>query len=136
MALHHGRQQRPAGGVQRGHRLVQQPDRPGGGDEPGKSQTTALARRKPADLQVEQRGQGQLVDGPGDAFIVAAQPAGLEGEFLQRGAPAFKAIGVAEQMTAGYISADYRDAITFAILIGVLLVRPQGLFGSIKVEKI
>jgi len=45
-------------------------------------------------------------------------------------------IGVAEQMTAGYISADYRDAITFAILIGVLLVRPQGLFGSIKVEKI
>ncbi len=45
-------------------------------------------------------------------------------------------IGVAEQMTAGYISADYRDAITFAILIAVLLVRPQGLFGSEKVEKI
>jgi len=45
-------------------------------------------------------------------------------------------IGVAEQMTAGYLSADYRDAITFAILIGVLLVRPQGLFGSVKVEKI
>ncbi len=45
-------------------------------------------------------------------------------------------IGIAEQMTAGYISADYRDAITFAILIGVLLVRPQGLFGSIKVEKV
>jgi branched-chain amino acid transport system permease protein len=45
-------------------------------------------------------------------------------------------IGVAEQMTAGYISADYRDAITFAILIGVLIVRPQGLFGAIKVEKV
>jgi branched-chain amino acid transport system permease protein len=45
-------------------------------------------------------------------------------------------IGVAEQMTAGYISADYRDAITFAILIGVLIVRPQGLLGSIKVEKV
>src|SRR5262245_14916097 len=38
-------------------------------------------------------------------------------------------IGIAEQLTAGYVSADYRDAITFAILIGVLLVRPQGLFG-------
>jgi branched-chain amino acid transport system permease protein len=45
-------------------------------------------------------------------------------------------IGVAEQMTAGYLSADYRDAITFAILIGVLLVRPQGLFGSVKIEKV
>jgi branched-chain amino acid transport system permease protein len=45
-------------------------------------------------------------------------------------------IGIAEQMTAGYISADYRDAITFAILIGVLLVRPQGLLGSVKVEKV
>src|SRR4026209_219745 len=38
-------------------------------------------------------------------------------------------IGIAEQLTAGYISADYRDAITFVILIGVLLVRPEGLLG-------
>jgi branched-chain amino acid transport system permease protein len=45
-------------------------------------------------------------------------------------------IGVAEQLTAGYLSADYRDAITFAILISVLLVRPQGLLGSIKIEKV
>jgi branched-chain amino acid transport system permease protein len=45
-------------------------------------------------------------------------------------------IGVAEQMTAGYLSADYRDAITFAILIGVLLVRPEGMFGSAKIEKV
>jgi branched-chain amino acid transport system substrate-binding protein len=45
-------------------------------------------------------------------------------------------IGVAEQLTAGYLSADYRDAITFAILIAVLLVRPTGLFGTGKVEKV
>jgi branched-chain amino acid transport system permease protein len=45
-------------------------------------------------------------------------------------------IGVAEQLTAGYVSADYRDAITFAILIAVLLVRPEGLFGSTKIEKV
>ena len=45
-------------------------------------------------------------------------------------------IGVAEQLTAGYISADYRDAITFAILIGVLLVRPQGMLGSVRAEKV
>jgi branched-chain amino acid transport system permease protein len=45
-------------------------------------------------------------------------------------------IGVAEQLTAGYLSADYRDAITFAILIVVLLIRPQGLFGRAGVEKV
>jgi branched-chain amino acid transport system substrate-binding protein len=45
-------------------------------------------------------------------------------------------IGIAEQLTAGYLSADYRDAITFAILIVVLLLRPQGLFGSGRVEKV
>jgi len=45
-------------------------------------------------------------------------------------------IGVAEQLTAGYVSADYRDAITFAILIGVLLVKPEGLLGSAKIEKV
>jgi branched-chain amino acid transport system substrate-binding protein len=45
-------------------------------------------------------------------------------------------IGLAEQLTAGYLSADYRDAITFAILIVVLLWRPEGLFGSGQVEKV
>jgi len=45
-------------------------------------------------------------------------------------------IGVAEQLTAGYLSADYRDAITFVVLIAVLLLKPEGLFGSAKVEKV
>jgi branched-chain amino acid transport system permease protein len=45
-------------------------------------------------------------------------------------------IGVAEQLTAGYVSADYRDAITFGILIGVLLIKPEGMFGSAKIEKV
>lgn len=45
-------------------------------------------------------------------------------------------IGVAEQLTVGYISADYRDAITFVILIGVLIFRPQGLLGVVRQEKV
>jgi branched-chain amino acid transport system permease protein len=45
-------------------------------------------------------------------------------------------IGVAELMTAGYLSSDYRDAITFMILIGILLFRPQGLFGVVRQEKV
>jgi branched-chain amino acid transport system permease protein len=45
-------------------------------------------------------------------------------------------IGVSEQLVAGYISTDYRDAITFGILIVMLLVRPQGLLGAIRTEKV
>ncbi len=45
-------------------------------------------------------------------------------------------IGVAEQLTAGYLSPDYRDAITFLILIGVLLLRPAGLLGQVRQEKV
>jgi branched-chain amino acid transport system permease protein len=45
-------------------------------------------------------------------------------------------IGVAEQLTAGYISTEYKDAITFVILIGVLILRPEGLLGVVKQEKV
>jgi branched-chain amino acid transport system permease protein len=38
-------------------------------------------------------------------------------------------IGVTESLAAGYISYAYKDAIAFVIMIGVLLWRPQGLFG-------
>jgi branched-chain amino acid transport system permease protein len=45
-------------------------------------------------------------------------------------------IGLAEQLTAGYLSPDYRDAITFVILILVLLARPEGLLGVVRKEKV
>jgi branched-chain amino acid transport system permease protein len=45
-------------------------------------------------------------------------------------------IGLAEQLTAGYLSPDYRDAITFVILIAVLLARPEGLLGVVRKEKV
>jgi branched-chain amino acid transport system permease protein len=44
--------------------------------------------------------------------------------------------GLAEQLTAGYLSPDYRDAITFVILILVLLIKPEGLFGVVRQEKV
>ncbi len=37
-------------------------------------------------------------------------------------------LGLAESFTMGYISTGYRDAVTFIILIAVLLVMPTGLF--------
>jgi branched-chain amino acid transport system permease protein len=45
-------------------------------------------------------------------------------------------IGLAEQLTAGYLSPDYRDAITFLILILILLLKPEGLLGVVRPEKV
>ncbi len=45
------------------------------------------------------------------------------------------ALGVAETMGASYISVPYKDAFAFALLLLVLLVRPQGLFGERIAEK-
>jgi len=44
-------------------------------------------------------------------------------------------MGQAEVMSAGYISTPMRDAVAFAILILVLLVRPTGIFGEPEREK-
>lgn len=45
-------------------------------------------------------------------------------------------MGVAEMMTVGYLSSDFRDAIAFLILVAVLLVRPSGLLGKVRIEKV
>lgn len=39
-------------------------------------------------------------------------------------------IGVVEVLSVGYLSSSYRDAFAFIIIIGVLLIRPQGIFGA------
>ena len=38
-------------------------------------------------------------------------------------------IGITESLAAGYLSYAYKDAIAFVVMVIVLLVRPQGLFG-------
>jgi branched-chain amino acid transport system permease protein len=45
-------------------------------------------------------------------------------------------LGLAEEYVAGYLLSSYRDAIAFAILIAMLLVRPEGLFGRARAEKV
>jgi len=41
-------------------------------------------------------------------------------------------IGVTEVLGAQYISGDFRDVITFGLLILFLIFRPQGIFGEVK----
>jgi branched-chain amino acid transport system permease protein len=45
-------------------------------------------------------------------------------------------IGVTETFVTGYISATYRDAIAFGILIIILLFRPSGLLGKFESERV
>ncbi len=45
-------------------------------------------------------------------------------------------LGLAEEMVAGYGVSSFRDGIAFAILILVLLFRPEGLLGRVTVEKV
>ena len=45
-------------------------------------------------------------------------------------------IGVTETLVSGYISSTYRDAIAFAVLILILLVKPSGLLGKKEAEKV
>lgn len=45
-------------------------------------------------------------------------------------------IGIAENLTAGFISSDLRDIIPFSILILILLCKPEGIFGQKIPEKV
>jgi branched-chain amino acid transport system permease protein len=46
------------------------------------------------------------------------------------------ALGVAEKLAGGFISTAFGDAMAFAILMAVLAIRPQGLFGRREVSKV
>jgi len=45
-------------------------------------------------------------------------------------------IGLVEVLSAGFISTPMRDAVAFSLLIIVLLIRPQGIFGEAPGEKV
>jgi branched-chain amino acid transport system permease protein len=45
-------------------------------------------------------------------------------------------LGLAEMLTTGFLSSQYRDLIVFMLLIVTLIIRPGGLFGKSIVEKV
>lgn len=45
-------------------------------------------------------------------------------------------IGVTESFAAGYVGGQWSDIVVFAILIGFMLLRPQGIFGTRAIQKV
>lgn len=45
-------------------------------------------------------------------------------------------MGLSEEMVVAYMSSSLRDALAFGLLILILLLRPSGLLGQMKVEKV
>ncbi|KTS29159.1 high-affinity branched-chain amino acid ABC transporter permease LivH [Pantoea stewartii] len=45
-------------------------------------------------------------------------------------------LGIAEALTSAYLSTEYKDVVSFALLIVVLLVMPTGILGCPEVEKV
>ncbi|HVS85138.1 MAG TPA: branched-chain amino acid ABC transporter permease [Gaiellaceae bacterium] len=45
-------------------------------------------------------------------------------------------IGLAQSFSVGYISSTFSDAIVFAVLIAVMIVRPSGILGRAAVQKV
>jgi branched-chain amino acid transport system permease protein len=40
-------------------------------------------------------------------------------------------LGFVEVLSVGYLTSSYRDAVAFALMFGILLIRPTGLFGRV-----
>jgi branched-chain amino acid transport system permease protein len=45
-------------------------------------------------------------------------------------------LGILESLGAGFLSAGYKDAIAFVILLFILFFRPQGIFGAKETERV
>ena len=45
-------------------------------------------------------------------------------------------LGLIEAMTAGYISSTYKDAAAFIVILAVLFVMPNGIFGRSSIDRV
>jgi branched-chain amino acid transport system permease protein len=45
-------------------------------------------------------------------------------------------LGLLEAFAAGYLSSQYKDAVAFLVILGVLFAMPQGLFGRANVDRV
>ncbi len=45
-------------------------------------------------------------------------------------------IGVVESVSAGYGASGYKDAVSFLLLVAILIVRPAGLLGKLQIKRV
>src|SRR3546814_19758821 len=45
-------------------------------------------------------------------------------------------LGIAESLTGGLVSSHFKDAVSFVLLLLVLFLRPQGIFGKAEISKV
>ncbi len=45
-------------------------------------------------------------------------------------------LGISESLVAGYISSEYKDAVAFVALLGILFFMPGGIFSNLKAKRI
>lgn len=78
-----------------------------------------------------QLGMGSAIELKGLAVIIVggmgSLPGALVGGLL---------LGVAEVLAVQYIGSSWRDLVAFALLFGLLILRPQGLFGSRRLREV
>ena len=46
------------------------------------------------------------------------------------------AIGMLDNLAAGYLSASFRDTIVFSVIVLVLFIRPEGFLGKVRAERV
>ncbi|MBE1877747.1 branched-chain amino acid ABC transporter permease [Myceligenerans pegani] len=78
-----------------------------------------------------QLGMGSAIELKGLAVIIVggmgSLPGALVGGLL---------LGVAEVLAVQYIGSSWRDLVAFALLFGLLILRPQGIFGSRRLREV
>ncbi len=45
-------------------------------------------------------------------------------------------LGILESLVAGYVSSEYKDAVAFIVLLGILFFMPGGIFGNTKAQRV
>ena len=45
-------------------------------------------------------------------------------------------LGILESLIAGYVSSEYKDAVAFVVMLGILFFMPGGIFGNTKAQRV
>jgi len=100
-----------------------------GRSEPGFPPLLAAIHDPPPGLYLRGGAEAELLSRPAAAVVggIGSIPGAMAGGLL---------IGLAESFTAGYMNGTWKDAVTFSILVLVMLVRPTGLFGKPEIQKV